>query len=249
MLKEERQAYILKQINLHNKVLSSQLAASLGVSEDTILRDLKELASKGSIVKVHGGAVSPSFYHPLNHHVPTYATEAKKQIALKVITLIKKDMVVLTGGGTTMIELAKAIPDSLRATFFTISPLVAIELVSHPNLTVITIGGELSKGSYVHIGSSVINQLRDLQADLCLLGTNGLSIDKGITDSDWEIVQVKKAMIQACEKTAILCISEKLDSYQKFKVCPLESIHYLITELPPSSPLLQPYAQKQLKIL
>lgn len=64
MLKEERQAYILKQINLHNKVLSSQLAASLGVSEDTILRDLKELASKGSIVKVHGGAVSPSFYHP-----------------------------------------------------------------------------------------------------------------------------------------------------------------------------------------
>jgi len=56
-------------------------------------------------------------------------------------------------------------------------------------------------------------------------------------------------MIQACEKTAILCISEKLDSYQKFKVCSLESIHYLITELPPSSPLLQPYAQKQLKIL
>jgi len=82
-----------------------------------------------------------------------------------------------------------------------------------------------------------------------LLGTNGLSIDKGITDSDWEIVQVKKAMIQACEKTAILCISEKLDSYQKFKVCSLENIHYLITELPPSSPLLQPYAQKQLKIL
>ncbi|MBX5439220.1 MAG: DeoR/GlpR transcriptional regulator [Thermoflavifilum sp.] len=249
MLKEERQAFILKQINLHNKVLSSQLAASLGVSEDTILRDLKELASKGSIVKVHGGAVSPSFYHPLNHHVPTYATEAKKQIAQKVITLIKKDMVVLTGGGTTMIELAKAVPDSLRATFFTISPLVAIELVAHPNLTVITIGGELSKGSYVHIGASVINQLRDLQADLCLLGTNGLSIDKGITDSDWEIVQVKKAMIQASEKTAILCISEKLDSYQKFKVCALESIHYLITELPPASPLLQPYAQKQLRIL
>jgi len=151
--------------------------------------------------------------------------------------------------GTTMIELAKAIPDNLRATFFTISPLVAIELVAHPNLTVITIGGELSKGSYVHIGASVINQLRDLQADLCLLGTNGLSIDKGITDSDWEIVQVKKAMIQACEKTAILCISEKLDSYQKFKVCTLDSIHYLITELPPSSPLLQPYAQKQLRIL
>lgn len=249
MLKEERQAFILKQINLHNKVLSSQLAASLGVSEDTILRDLKELASKGSIIKVHGGAVSPSFYQPLNHHVPAYATEAKKQIAQKVIQLMKKDMVILTGGGTTVIELAKAIPDSLRATFFTISPLVAIELVAHPNLTVITVGGELSKGSYVHIGASVINQLHDIRADLCLLGTNGLSPQKGITDSDWEIVQVKKAMIQASEKTAILCISEKLDSHQKFTVCSLEDIHYLITELSPNSSLLKAYHQKNLCIL
>lgn len=249
MLKEERQALIMRQINLHNKVLSNDLSTKLNVSEDTIRRDLKEMAEEGKVLKVHGGAIGKSFHYPFNHNSEVYAQEAKQIIAEKAIKLLKKDMVVLTGGGTTMIELAKRIPDTLRATFFTISPLVAITLADHPNLTVIGIGGQLSKNSNVHIGASVINQLDDVKVDLCLLGANGVSVQEGMTDNDWEVVQVKRAMIRSTQKLAILSIAEKLNSVQRMKVCDLNLIHYLITELPPDSHFLSGYHHLDLELM
>lgn len=249
MLKEERQALIMREINLHNRVLSADLSQTLGVSEDTIRRDLKELAESGSIMKVHGGAVGRSFHNPFLHNDAVYAQQAKRDIAIKALSLFRKDMVILTSGGTTMIELARRIPEELKATFFTISPLVAVELADHPNLTVITIGGQLSKGSHVHVGASVINQLADIRVDLCLLGANGLSAQEGITDSDWEVVQVKRAMIRSAGKLAILSIAEKLNTVQRMKVCGPNQINYLLTELPPESPLLQPFIPYGIKLM
>lgn len=240
MLKEERQAYIIKQINLHNKVLSSDLSAELNVSEDTVRRDLNELAESGKIFKVHGGALSKSFHHPFTEK-ETYAKDSKKEIARKALKLLKDEMVVLVGGGTTMIEFARMIPKNLRCTFFTVSPLVALELVENSNLNVILIGGQLSANSHISIGSIVINQLTDIRVDLCFLGTNGLCVEHGITDSDIEVVQVKKAMIKASRRTAIVSIAEKLDSIQKMKVCNLNSINYLITDLEPGDTALRNY--------
>src|SRR6187402_1145794 len=117
MLKQERQAYILHQVNLHNQVLSANLSLDLNVSEDTIRRDLQDLTDKGKIMKVHGGALSLSlndFHYPGTN---VYAHAEKKVIARKAVPLIEKDMIVMTTGGTTLIELARALPQSLRATF------------------------------------------------------------------------------------------------------------------------------------
>lgn len=140
MLKEERQAYIIHQINLHNKVLSSDLSTQLNVSEDTIRRDLNELAELGKVIKVYGGALSKSFQYPLQS-LDVYAKESKKLIAKKGLELIQNGMSILAGGGTTMLEFAKMIPESLQCTFFTISPLVALELSERTNADVILIGG------------------------------------------------------------------------------------------------------------
>ncbi|PRY13088.1 DeoR family transcriptional regulator [Pontibacter ummariensis] len=242
MLKEERQAFIIKQINLHNKVLSSDLSAQLNVSEDTIRRDLHELAEAGKILKVHGGALSKSFHYPFQES-ETYAKEAKKEIARKVLQLVQDEMVLLVGGGTTMIEVARMVPESLKCTIFTVSPLVALELAEHPNVTVILIGGQLSKNSHISFGAQVINQLSEIRVDLCILGTNGLSLSEGVTDSDWEVVQVKKAMIKSAKKIAIMGIAEKLDSVQNMKVCNLNAVHYMVTDVEPSSPALREYAK------
>lgn len=242
MLKEERQAFIIKQINLHNKVLSSDLSTQLNVSEDTIRRDLHELAESGKILKVHGGALSRSFHYPFQQS-EVYAKDSKKEIARKVIQLLHDNMFVLVGGGTTMIEVARMLPDNLKCTFFTISPLVALELTEHPNIDVILVGGQLSKSSHINYGAQVINQLSEIRVDLCILGTNGLSLADGMTDSDWEVVQVKKAMLKSAKKTAVMSIAEKLDSIQNMKVCNLSAIHYLITDLKPGSAALQEYAK------
>jgi len=247
MLKEERQSYILRQINLHNRVLSADLSDKLKVSEDTIRRDLNELAENGKVTKVYGGALSKSYQFPFQDN-DVYAREAKKIIGIKATKLIKPGMTVLAGGGTTMLEFAKAFPKNLQCTFFTISPLVALEMADRGNAEVILIGGKLSNSSNVTIGSQVINQLSEIKVDLCLLGTNSLSLEEGLTDSDWEIIQIKKAMLRCSEKTALLSIAEKLNSVQKMKVCGLSNIQYLITDLEPTHESLKSFA-KQVHVL
>ncbi len=248
MLKKERHDFIMRQINLHNRVLTSDLVEQLNVSEDTIRRDLQELSDLNFLYKVHGGALSKS-YHTSYDDSNVYAKEAKISIARKAISLIKDGMVILTGGGTTIIELAKQLPENLKATFFTISPLVAVELSKYPHIEVVLIGGLFAKNSQITYGGHVINQLADIQVDLCLLGTSALHPTDGLTDTDWEINQLKKAMMSCAQKTVILCISEKLNISLRLKVASLSHIHYLITELAPQDPPLHYYKTKNLEII
>lgn len=247
MLKKERHDYIMRNINLHNRVLTSDLVQQLHVSEDTVRRDLQELLDMQQLYKVHGGALSRSYQSTFDDK-DIYAREAKVCIAKKTGALIKDGMVILAGGGTTVIELAKQLPEDLQATFFTVSPLVAIELSRYEKIEVILIGGLFSRTSKVTYGGHVINQLSEITADLCLLGTSAMHHEHGLTDTEWEIIQMKKAMLHASKKAAILCISEKLNTSLRLKVAPLESIHHLITELQPSDPLLDEYRKEHLNI-
>jgi len=249
MLKEERHKAILREINLHNKVLSTDLSEQLDVSEDTIRRDLNELSEQGLILKVHGGAMSKTFHYPFNGQNHVYALEAKQAIADKVITLFKKDMLILVEGGTTIMEVAKKIPADLQATFLTVSPQVALVLAEHENIEVITVGGRLAKNANIHTGASVINELASLKPDLCVIGTNGISLEEGLTDSDWEIVQVIKAMIRAAKKVAVVTIAEKFNTVQKIKIADITGIDYLVTELPPGSPVLAAYNNNDRPVL
>ena len=247
MLKKERHAFIMKQINLHNKVLSADLSIQLNVSEDTVRRDLNELSESDKLLKVHGGALSKSFHFPFYQN-EVYAQSSKREVAIKAIKLLKEGMVVLTGGGTTMIEFAKLIPADLEATFFTISPLVALELAEHVKITVILIGGQLSKNAQINIGAKVINELSDIKVDICFLGANGIDVKEGITDSDWEVVQVKKAMIKSSAKVVILSIGEKLNSVQKMRVCGFNQITHFITDLDPQHPNLTNFNDFNIKV-
>ncbi|CAM4340684.1 transcriptional regulator, DeoR family [Pedobacter westerhofensis] len=248
MLKKERHEFIMRQIHLHNRVLSADLVQLLSVSEDTIRRDLQELFESNQLHKVHGGALSKS-YQTSYDDTDVYAREAKRMIAKKTIPLIREGMVILTGGGTTIIELMKQLPENLHATFFTISPFVAIELAKYVNVEVILIGGLFSQNSQVTYGSNAINQISEIKADLCLMGTNAIHPEDGLTDVDWEINHLKKTMLKSSSKSAVLCISEKMDISSRLKVASLENIDYLVTELASTDEKLEKYRVKNLQIL
>lgn len=249
MLKTERQAFILHQINLHNKVLLTDLSEQIKVSNDTIRRDLQELADLGKVIKVHGGALSPSFHNGHHAHKEVYAYTQKKMIAKKAASLIEDGMFVLTGGGTTIIEMARALPRDLKATFITGSIPALFEYSSHPNIEVISIGDKVSKNSRITVGSEAISKIREFRADLCFLGVNAINISSGISDNDWDIVQVKKAMIESAEKLVCLTISEKINSRQPIQICELKKINTLITEINPDEAILQPYKNAGIAIL
>jgi DeoR/GlpR family transcriptional regulator of sugar metabolism len=248
MLKKERQTFILNRINLHNKVLSADLSVEMNVSEDTVRRDLLELSDEGKLIKVHGGALSPSFHAAVRSNA-VYAAREKKLIAAKAACLIEDGMFVLTTGGTTIIELARSLPSSLHATFFTTSIPAAYEYTLHPNIEVIFIGDKVSKQAQLAVGTEAISTIRKLRADCCLLGTNAVDAVKGVTDNDWEVVQVKRAMIASSDKVITLAISAKLNTEQRLPVCSPGQISMLITELDPDDPLLLPYREAGIQVL
>ncbi len=249
MLKEERQSLILREVNIHNKVLLSDLSAKLDVSEDTVRRDLQDLSDAGQIIKVRGGALSKSYQMYSYRENDIYAYQEKTIIAGKAISLIRDGMLVLISGGSTNLEIARILPPDLRVTFLTISLSTAMQLLDHPNSDVIFIGGQLSKTARISIGGEVVHALQDVRPDICIMGTNGLDALTGVTDSDWEVVTVKKAMIRASQKVVIHAISEKLNSVQKIKVCSIEDVDVLLTELNPDSEILGPYRQAGVEVL
>ena len=244
MLKEERHKIIMKEINLHNKVLSVDLSSLLNVSEDTIRRDLKELSDENRIIRVHGGAISKSLVRPFIADNNIYAHEEKKIIASKALLLIQNNMTILFEGGTTILELANQLPKNLNLNIFTVSPQVAITLSDYENINVYTIGGKLKKNANIHTGASVINEISGIKYDICFMGVNAISVDNGFTDIDWDTVQVNKAMAKASKQTVLLAISEKLNISKRFKVADLTDIAYLITELAPNDSQLSLYREK-----
>jgi DeoR/GlpR family transcriptional regulator of sugar metabolism len=218
------------------------------VSEDTIRRDLSELATLGKIIKVHGGALSKPF-HNFFQHSGIYSLEEKKRVAQKAVQLIRDGMFVLTTGGTTIIELARSLPEGLQATFITGSLPAAFEYMQHPSIDVIIIGDKLSKNSHLTVGAEAIAKIKQFNADLCFLGTNAIDIEHGFTDNDWEVAQVKKAMIESSDNVVSLTIAEKLNSHQNIQVCDIKKINTLITELDPDDALLEPYKANGLHVI
>lgn len=249
MLKRERQAFILHRLNLHNKVLSMDLCSEIGVSEDTIRRDLQELSDAGRLIKVHGGALSMAFNEVQFAPVNVYSQSQKTIIAGKALQLITNGMYVLTSGGTTILELVRNLPMNLKATFMTGSIPVVNACIPYPHIDVVVIGDRLSKDSKLTVGADAIEQISRVNADLCFLGTNAIDLERGITDNDREVVQVKKAMVYSAAKVACMTISEKLDTYQPIQVCELKKIDYLITELDPGDEKLRPYADAGITVL
>lgn len=231
MLKEERQKTILEKLNQEDKVLTAELCRLLNVSLDTVRRDLNELEEEGRLIKVHGGAISRSYSIPFQQqHI--YKQEEKALIAAKAVELIEEGMDIFLGGGTIMLELAKLIPEKIKLKIFTISPLVALEITQRTGMNVELLGGTVFRESYICTGAEVIRKFSEIKADLSFLGTNGISVNSGVTEKDYEVALVKKAMIASANKNVVMSLSERIGEEKKFKVCNNTEIDYLISELP-----------------
>ncbi|MEL6917470.1 MAG: DeoR/GlpR family DNA-binding transcription regulator [Bacteroidota bacterium] len=249
MLKEERHQIILNEVRIHNRVLLTDIAELLKVSVDTVRRDIKELHSSKKLKKVHGGAISLGFDSYNFKEQRIYSLEEKSQIAEKAIALLKDGQVIVLSGGTTNLELAKLLPPRLKITCFTPSLPVAMQLMTKPNLEVIFIGGKLSNQAQITIGAAAIQNIAQVKFDLGFIGTGYLDPVDGLTEFDWDVVQIKRAIIAASKKTVLLSISEKLNSSQRYKTCDLNAIDALITELNPDNSLLVPFKKQNLQLL
>lgn len=249
MKKSERQQKIIDEVSINRKVSSSFLSEKLKVSEDTIRRDIKELDAQGVLTKVHGGAISTiqKLYHYNEDTI--YNRENKARVALKAITLLEDGMVIIMSGGTTNLMLAKLLPKTLKATIYTYSLPIAMQLTEHPLIETIFIGGKIHRSSMVTIGIDVIQYLSKLRVDIAFIGVSAINIGQGITDEGYEVSLIKKAMINASDQSVFLATSNKFDSVLNYDVCNFTEIDTLVTDLEPSHPTIKNYNSAGLNLL
>ncbi|WPO76839.1 DeoR/GlpR family DNA-binding transcription regulator [Flavobacterium sp. KACC 22761] len=249
MLKAERHQYIMTKLNEDQKVVTTDLALALDLSEDTIRRDLNELDSKKLLEKVYGGAVQVSEKSANIFDIYISEEEQKKHIVTKALSLLRDDQVIIMSGGSTNLVFAKLIPADLKATIYTYSLPIAMQLSQHPNIDLIFIGGKMQKNAMVTIGMDVIQVVSKIKADICFIGASSINIKQGLTEIGYEISIVKKAMIEASDKVVSMFSSDKLDTKMPHGVCELTKLNTILTDLDPNDAKLEEYRKSGVHIL
>ncbi|AEV85553.1 DeoR family transcriptional regulator [Actinoplanes sp. SE50] len=249
MLAAERRDVLLHRLRTDGKVVAKEVAAALGVPEDTIRRDLRELAAAGLCQRVYGGAlpVSPALADYATR--TTLATLSKQRVAAAAAALIRPGSTILLDGGTTALAVTAALPADLRATIVTHSPTVAAALVAHPAVDVHVLGGRLFKHSAVTCGAATVAAALAVTADIFLLGVTGVHEAAGLTTGDPDEAALKRILASRAAETYVLASSEKIGAASPFTVLPTSAVGGIITDAAASHPTLQALRAAEVAIL
>jgi DeoR/GlpR family transcriptional regulator of sugar metabolism len=231
LLGAERREAILRRLEAEGKVRASALSDDLGVSLDTIRRDLAELAAAGLLRRVHGGALPPASPGPssFKERLPDDAA-AKAAVAAAAVPLIHPGDVVALSGGTTILEFARRLPDGLEATVVATSPDIAVALADHPRLTVDVVGGRLHPQARTVTGAEAVESLRAVRPDVCVLSACSLHPVAGLTLRHREEAAVVRAMVDGAARVLSLTTATKLGSAGPYPVAGLDRIDTLVTD-------------------
>jgi len=248
MLTTHRKQLLLARLHQDGKLIAKDFSVEMGVSEDTIRRDLRELAQEGLLQRVHGGALpsSPAMADFAGREEIRH--EGKVSIGRAAAAMIQQGQVVILDGGTTSREIARHLPRELRATVVTHSPTIALELLHHPAVEVLLIGGRLFKHSVVAVGGACLEAIGKVRADTFFMGVTGVHPQAGLTTGDFEEAVIKRALSRAAAETYVLASAEKLNAASPYLVVDLSEITGIITESSVEDALLDPYKEMGLSI-
>lgn len=227
---EQRQDRIRQILQQNGRVICTELAAQMQVSEHTIRRDLHELSKAGICKKVYGGAVlqladaGPFFSREQHNH------DKKEKIAQKAATLIKAGSSIFIDTGTTNLALAKALPVDLSLTVVTNSPAIAVELLRHPLCEVIITGGQLQRTSGGATGSTAVSQIQGIIFDQAFIGGCAMDPEMGLTGFDYADCEFKKAVIGQSSQTIVALTTDKIPGVARYVVAKSRDIDVLVVD-------------------
>lgn len=228
MMTSERKTYILDLLKQDGRIVAKDVSRNLELSEDTIRRDLRELAADGLLQRVHGGALPASRAVADLAVRRTVSTSGKEAIAQAAARMIRHGQIVFLDGGTTTLALAKAIPPDLKATVITHSPDIAVALRNNPWIATELIGGRIYKHSNVTTGATAIESISGIRCDLFFMGVTGVHAEHGLTTGDREEAAVKRAISRRSAETIVLASQEKIGAVSAYGILELSDIDGLI---------------------
>lgn len=227
----ERIRAIMNALRTSDSVSVAELALAYGVSEMTIRRDLDELAQQGVVRRVRGGALSLL----LRGEEPPFgvrereAVDAKRRIGAEVASLLADGEAVLLDGGTTALEVARAVRDR-RLTILPLALQAAQELTAAPRVRLVLPGGEVRQGEMNFVGPLTETSIKALRFDTAVIGCCGLSAEHGLTAHDLPEVAIKQAAIASARRVVVACDSGKFSRTAFGAVCGLDRLDVVVTD-------------------
>ncbi|PTL59666.1 DeoR/GlpR family DNA-binding transcription regulator [Paraconexibacter algicola] len=220
MYAEERQAAIVEQARSRGRVEVAGLAQELNVTTETVRRDLSVLERHGVLRRVHGGAIPVERlgFEPGLADRDRAMSDEKERIARAALAEVPAEGAILLDAGTTTARLAEILPAEATLTVVTNSLPIALTLSSRPNLTVLTVGGRIRGRTAAMVDAWALRVLEDTLVDVAFVGTNGLSVERGLTTPDTAEAAVKRAMLRAARHTVVLADHTKIgnDHFARF---------------------------------
>ncbi|GIG23827.1 DeoR/GlpR family DNA-binding transcription regulator [Cellulomonas denverensis] len=232
MYATERQQQILAVARRDGRADVASLAADLDVTTETVRRDLTVLERHGLVRRVHGGAIPVErlgFEPGLAQREGLLSAE-KERIAKAALDELPDGGSVLLDAGTTTVRLAELLPTDRELTVVTHALPVATVLATRPMITLHLVGGTVRGRTLAAVGSWALRELAEIRVDVTFLGTNGLSVEHGLTTPDLAEAAVKAALVRAGRRTVVLADHTKLGREDFAHVAPLSDIDALVTD-------------------
>jgi DeoR/GlpR family transcriptional regulator of sugar metabolism len=234
----ERQQSILALARASGSVEATDLARRLGVSVETVRRDLRVLERHGAVRRTHGGAYpveNAGFETRLSQRTGA-RVEQKQRIAQAAIGCLADASSVFIDEGYTPQLVAEALPGGRPMTVLTTSVPLAAAVADRPDLTVLLLGGRVRPNTLAVVGSSVTSMLQRYVVDLAILGANGISVTHGLTTPDPSVADVKAAAIRSSRRRLLVGVHSKFGISSFCRFGDLRDIETVITDdgLPPT---------------
>jgi DeoR family transcriptional regulator, fructose operon transcriptional repressor len=232
MYPEERQQWIVEHARSVGRVEVTALAEDLEVTTETIRRDLKVLERHGVLRRVHGGAIPVERlgFEPGLAARDAVLTGEKERIAKAALAELPGEGSILLDAGTTTARLAEALPLDRELVVLTNGLPIAMSLAGRPNLTVLLVGGRVRGRTLAAVDTWALHALADSYVDVAFLGTNGVSVERGLTTPDTTEAAVKRAMVSSARRTVLLADHTKVGSDHLARFADLDDIDVLITD-------------------
>lgn len=232
MYATERQQRILAQARADGRVEVAALADALAVTPETIRRDLTALEQRGSLRRVHGGAI------PVERLVtePTLASrstrlpDVKRRIAARVIDELPIGGTILLDAGSTTHALIELLPEGTPFTILTNSIPAAAVLANRPGITLYVLGGRVRGVTAATVGDWATTALTGVVADVAVIGTNGISAARGLTTPDQAEAEVKRAMVTSARRVIVATDSTKAGDDHLHRFARLAEVDLVVTD-------------------
>ncbi|QQS00798.1 MAG: DeoR/GlpR transcriptional regulator [Austwickia sp.] len=232
MHQHERHHLIVERARTNTRIEVAALAEEMDVTPETVRRDLTVLERRGLVRRVHGGAVAVERlgFEPTLDVRTGHRAADKRRIAEAALTFVPESGSLLIDAGTTTIGVAEGLPQERELNVLTNSLPIAAVIARRPDISLYVLGGRVRSRTQATIGTWGLEPLRDVHIDVAFIGTNGVSLDAGLTTPDQAEAAIKRAMIAAAAQVVVLADSSKIGAAHFAKFGSLAEVDVLITD-------------------